>query len=599
MATLYPSLDAINKLKVPPTDGERTLLNFLLNVLDNTYEIYYQPLLNGDNPDIAILRRNSGVLIIEVKDWNLSNYYLDDNRDWCLNKNNSTIESPFKQVEKYKSRLFNLHSEALYDRVTENRRVWSVVNCAVYFHNVQEVELNKFLFEGHNSYENRLDYIGIFSPNSLTEENIQSYFNKTWMNKKSIYFDETLYKSIKRYLKPPIHNQEEGKDIVYTKEQQELIRSEIRPRRKIKGVAGSGKTLVLAKRAVNAFKRTNSRVLILTYNISLVNYIRDRISDVRETFEWSSFYIINYHQFFKAEANNHNLKVTLSSWEDNNFFESVKNSIVKFDAIFIDEIQDFKQSWIDLIFKYFAHDNTEVAVFGDEKQNVYGRDLDANNEPIVRTIRGEWNKSLRLSHRFDNTIGIITYKFQQAFLEGKYTIDKTPQYGIDYNKDKIVEYHYFHSYSLDILVDYIYSILISREIHSSDVGLLSAKVELIRELDFLIRTKKNEQTKVTFESKEEFDECKGLNRTIENIRRRSKLHFYMKSGTIKLSTIYSFKGWEIDTLFLFIEQGSTEDIELIYTGLTRAKRNLIIFNLGNLKYHSFFQHNISNTFENI
>jgi ATP-dependent exoDNAse (exonuclease V) alpha subunit len=75
----------------------------------------------------------------------------------------------------------------------------------------------------------------------------------------------------------------------------------------------------------------------------------------------------------------------------------------------------------------------------------------------------------------------------------------------------------------------------------------------------------------------------------------------MKTGTIKLSTIHSFKGWEINTLFLFIEPEKDEkeftNAELVYTALTRAKRNLIVFNLGNKKYDEFFRAEIQNCYE--
>jgi superfamily I DNA/RNA helicase len=38
------------------------------------------------------------------------------------------------------------------------------------------------------------------------------------------------------------------------------------------------------------------------------------------------------------------------------------------------------------------------------------------------------------------------------------------------------------------------------------------------------------------------------------IRNNKKIHFHAKSGTVKISTIHSFKGWESDTLFLIIEK---------------------------------------------
>lgn len=607
MAILEPKLEVIKRHKVLPTLGEWALLNFLLKNLDNTYEIFYQPFLNGDNPDFAIMRKGSGVLLIEVKDWVLDHYYCDKSTKWRLIKDDTIIKSPLSQVENYKNNLFQLHSEELFLRSVKSKNNWATVNCAVYFHNSSEESLNSFLLndfqsDNYNGYRKFVSYFGLLGKNSLTPSNLNKLFSRFWLNKKSYYFDETLYNSIRRYLKPPLHQIEEGIKINYTKEQKDLIRSEVRPRRKIKGVAGSGKTLVLAKRAVNAHIRTGEKVLVLTYNLSLKNYIHDRISDVREEFYWSNFYITNYHQFFKTQANNHNLEINnLGVWQDVNFFENAKNIIEKFDVVLIDEIQDYLQSWIDIITKYFTHEETEFVVFGDEKQNIYGRKLDKNNEPIVRTIPGVWNKTLNTSYRFSSNIGNIAIKFQKTIFNQKYNLDEINVMSqLDFEK-RVIEYHNFLSYSPQELFQIVYKVLERNEIHSSDSGILCSKVELLREIDLLIRTKKKEKTATTFETQEEFEQIKGDVNKIEKLRRTKKNHFWMKTGTIKLSTIHSFKGWEINTLFLFIESEEDDNeftnAELVYTAMTRAKRNLIIFNLGNKKYDEFFRAEIQNCYE--
>lgn len=77
----------------------------------------------------------------------------------------------------------------------------------------------------------------------------------------------------------------------------------------------------------------------------------------------------------------------------------------------------------------------------------------------------------------------------------------------------------------------------------------------------------------------------------KSIRDNKKLHFWMNSGTVKISTINSFKGWESEVVFLIIEPKYEKDNsfnlafdELLYTGLTRCKKNLIIINFGNIEY---------------
>mgnify|MGYP002755527088 FL=1 len=98
----------------------------------------------------------------------------------------------------------------------------------------------------------------------------------------------------------------------------------------------------------------------------------------------------------------------------------------------------------------------------------------------------------------------------------------------------------------------------------------------------------------TFEMKEEYEKLKqrGLltQEKIEQIRRAKKVGFWLNAGMIKLSTVHSFKGWEIHTLFLLIDEQST--FELVYTGITRARQNIIIINLGNTKLSNFFSKNI-------
>lgn len=614
MAKLSPDFEIIERQKVKPTNGEQALLNFLLQNLDDSYEIYYQPFLNGDNPDFAIMRKGSGVLLIEVKDWILDHYYIDETTKWRLVKDDTVLKSPLKQVENYKENLFHLHLEELYNKSIKSKNHWATVNCAVYFHNATEKQLIEFVVGGfqtekHEAYRKFVSYFGLLGKDSLNPQTFNILLSKFWLNRTSYYFDTSLYDSFYRYLKAPIHQLEEGILINYSKEQQELIRSEIRPRRKIKGVAGSGKTLVLAKRAVNAHKRTNAKILILTFNLSLKNYIHDRISDVREEFIWNNFYITNYHQFFKAQANNYNLEFHgISSWQDISFFESVKDIIQKFDVVLIDEIQDYVQEWIDILSKYFMHGETEFVVFGDEKQNIYERKLNEKKEIIVRQIPADWNRSLRDSFRLSSSIYIIALQFQKSFFKNKYDIEiedltrniAAKKLELDFT-ERVIEYYFFHSFTSQLFYEKIYEVLTKNKIHSSDAGILCSKVEILREIDFLIRTVKREDTATTFESQEEYVINKDNRGKIDDIRRMKKNHFWMKTGTIKLSTVHSFKGWEIDTLFMFIEKEDNGkefvNTELIYTSLTRARRNLIIFNLSNLKYDTFFRQEIEKVYD--
>ena len=61
MAIIYPKYEIIKALKVPPTEGELRMIDFLLENLSDEYEIFFQPFLNGDCPDIILMRKGGGV----------------------------------------------------------------------------------------------------------------------------------------------------------------------------------------------------------------------------------------------------------------------------------------------------------------------------------------------------------------------------------------------------------------------------------------------------------------------------------------------------------------------------------------------------------
>jgi len=644
MAYLFPPLENINKLKVKPTEGELHLINFLNENLDDSYEIYFQPYINGDNPDIVIMKENSGVMIIEVKDWNLIHYSLDDNKNWKLNSNNVTLKSPLTQVLNYKNNLFELHIENLYKKFIYNSKMFSVVNLCVYFHNCSQIEIINFLStksQNDSKYIKFLSYFEIWGRDSLNNEVLQSILKRRWLNRHSKYFDSALYNSFKRYLQPPKHTFEQGKKIEYNKEQTNIIYNKILEQ-KIKGIAGSGKTMVLAKKAVNSHKSSNDNVLILCFNITLRNYIHDKINEVREDFEWNYFHINNYHEFITQQMNNLGIPILITDeidsldkierekffnnyYSDVNLFENVKDKITKYNSIFIDEGQDFSIEWLTIIKKYFLAENGTYLLFADEKQNVYNNPLESNqideNDKKPKTnIIGRWNESLKKSYRLSKRISNLANNFQRHFFNYKYYLDKIEvQEESMFNIENINYFNCGASISITELVDNILKNINYNNIHSNDVCILNSKINTLVELDYEIRMKSHEKTITTVENYEVKDKIiketeievnnfvkdhnlklseieiqKETLRRVENklvkIRKYKKLHFRMNPGFMKLSTIHSFKGWEINTLFLIIEdENSFQTDELIYTGLTRCKNNLIIFTLGNNKYDEFFK----------
>lgn len=709
MAILYPDFETIINGKVKPEPGELHLLKFLINNLDNTFEVYFNPMLNGDRPDVVILRKGFGVLIIEVKDYHLDSYTLDKRKNWIVKHNNAKIKSPISQALKYKENLFNLHIPQLLEKQIINFRFLNVVSCAIYFHNASKLEIENLLvrpYEHDDKYQKFLKYnINFIGRDNLNELDFDAFLKRIKLksNYTQALFSDELYSSFKRFLSPPLHLKENGKNITYSRRQNEIIHSQNRQQR-IKGVVGSGKTTILAARAVQAYKRTKGRILILTYNITLKNYIHDKINQVREEFPWSSFTILNYHTFINNELNN--LGIDVSVPEDFNeftieqkekFFENSYYSnkklfkdnlevIVPYDAIFIDEIQDYKRPWMEIIKEFFLVKDGEYVLFGDVKQNIYNNLI--VNKDLETNVYGV--NTLKECFRSDFKIKNLAVKFQENIFKDKYEIDDfnktdTPlEIQFETNLQGYVNYMYLQNTdNVSSLYTIIHENILNKNFIPNDITILSHSISLLKKFDVYYRYSSNEKTNTMFETsemvntmllnkinkpnsnslpswinkmrhlikrnddydptkafaeigilltiydltlaysisfdnilnwyckkyntsfielknlltieKEEYDKFKNdlsvitNSDNIKNLRNNKKLHFYINSGTVKLSTIHSFKGWESETVFLIIEKKHTNVEatfdEILYTGLTRSRKNLIIINFGNEVYN--------------
>ena len=132
-------------------------MTFLLENLDDEYEVYFQPFLKrGTVPDIILMRKGGGVLIVEVKDWDLKSYHLDYRKRWFINYNNALIKSPISQVLKYKENMYDLHIQNLLELKLRDYRYWYIVNCAIFFYKENDKDLRDFLL---SPFEQQKDFL--------------------------------------------------------------------------------------------------------------------------------------------------------------------------------------------------------------------------------------------------------------------------------------------------------------------------------------------------------------------------------------------------------------------------------------------------------
>ncbi|MFN2135595.1 MAG: ATP-binding domain-containing protein, partial [Candidatus Promineifilaceae bacterium] len=193
------------------------------------------------------------------------------------------------------------------------------------------------------------------------------------------------------------------------------------PRAAIAGCAGSGKTLLAAEKA-RRLAIQGWRVLLTCYNRNLATFLRDDYMRNRPP----SLEIANFHQLattlVKRSGQRPPGRFAGSSEQSRYFAETLPEQLVdaadilgpQFDAIVVDEAQDFQQNWwTPLQFLLPEPDNSTFYIFYDDNQNIYGglrqvKNL-AQTYPLTKNFRNTQRINDVVEHFYnsDHTITAV------------------------------------------------------------------------------------------------------------------------------------------------------------------------------------------------
>ena len=625
MVKFFPDMDFIKNIRRPkPEESELRLLDWLENYLSSSevegdYEVYFQGNLNGTFPDVVIVRKNHGALIIEVKDWNLANYSYKDEKKWfCHTGDKKIVEvrSPIFQARKYKNDFYEIYSKTLARFRWENAKGnFAAINTAVFFYNATAQSVKNF-FGRH--YPN---WVEIFTGDDI-ENQIKNIYGNEYLfgDKLSRFFNGDVYTEIIRNLLPSEHGTVKRLPKNLNRDQRRLIESKAVTKQKVRGPAGCGKTLVLANRAVNAYYRTHEPVLILTFNITLRNYIRDNISLILGDIEHKKyilntfFKITNYHRFLVNYVGSTDVP-DMQNIDWNNY-ELGKISR-QYPVILADEVQDYTEVWVDNLHKLLKPGG-ELVFFCDEEQNLYDRKLitDGGKNRVYTGIGGNWN-NLKRTYRLEGKIADLARAFQLEFFKDYEDNEIKPaddkQLELSFSSEPDIEYYYEDKLNPEDVTNIFQKLVVKKTINNDDICILSQAIKPLRNIDKALRDK-GFKTATIFAPLEEYEEYLDekdrleeendfeavgkLKKAFEKLEKSFKYNFQMESGNVKISTIHSYKGWSVGTeiLILAYDGGFDNDFflndEMVYTAITRAKNHLVIVNVGNERYHEFFSDNV-------
>ena len=537
------------------TEGEEFIFDYLNQTLPLDYEIYIQPNLQGNRPDMIVFHKEQGIFVIEVKDWKLEKYYKKDGAFFKYhNQGYIQVANPALQIERYR-----FVCENIFENVP--------IVCIGYFHNAPSSEVQALL------QSDKISFFGFDNFKDMKKIILQTQHRQI----------EGIER-IKEILNPPLHKREYGEDIKLTPQQKDLITHMPKTWKRVRGVAGAGKTIVITQKAGNiaSFKK---RVLVVCYNKTLKSYIKENIDRTRQDFDWNFIECHHFHEFLKIFADENGISV-----KNNKGFEEYEKELLRqaqmliqsgintksrqYDAILIDEAQDFKKEWFDFLLNFLS-ENDEVLLVADDKQNIYDREISWINESMAGygyKFKGVWGilKDNIRQRRFPEVIEASNH-FYEIFLKDYLQSHPDKNFGVSIKCENIqkpnlvkrlfssVELFWENTQNIQEGFMGAYRFLLSQGYRDGEiVVLVSTRQSGANLKEFLDKEGISSQTFFDSKSKEEF---------------------MQKSKILKIVTIHSFKGLE-NGVVVFISEGKEDilgDFET-YVAITRATECLIVLN---------------------
>lgn len=608
MADMIPESISTNSMATP---GEKRVFKLLREALlpDEDYIVWYEPKPLDRFTDFVVWSQYDGLMVVEVKDWRISQIKHTNPQQFkgTFYGNVETNEmNPLRQARdvanQLKTQLSKIPSFIHPEGELKNKLKFPIGH-SVIFTNITRNQAqtrgmlnNQILGENQALFNDDLN----FDPDDKTERRdfiakIKQAFTVKFG------FDPLNYGDIKalRYALFPevrvnvsqIRKLRTAKDEEMLKtldlSQEQTAKSLGEGHRILKGVAGSGKSLVLACRAKYLRQlHPDWRLLVVCYNISLRQYLKELIRISGHKHAEENIDIYHFHGLVK-ELTNANLSRVNA--EKNDDYDKRVGEILKgriamgtvnkgiYNAILVDEGQDFTTEWVQGLSSLLNENSDSFLFCYDPAQNVFGR-----KKPNWKTagLKVQGKKPTELKKSYRNTIEILDVatrfsKMKKVVLsyDNEDAIDNVlfPELAIDrHGSLPILQQSNSSEEQIHYILNDINDKISSKEVVWSDIGVIVATADTNKELQS------------SFER--EFINKFGSDKLYWATRdRNAKINLDIFSPTVKLLTVESSKGLEFRIVFfLGVDNmpriGREEDSErkLVYVGMTRAQDLLYI-----------------------
>ncbi|MCA1318381.1 NERD domain-containing protein [Bacillus tianshenii] len=610
------------------TSGERILFRTLKDYLPDDYIVYYEPEIQGTRPDFVIIGPDLGLIVLEVKDYTRNTLYQLNKDEWTIRDSNGdlhSVKSPLKQARDY---VFKINDVLKKDKSliqTEGKHQfklkfpygYGVVFTRLFQKQVLEDGIYSIIDPDSMLTREEMDPdYGEFSEEVLVEKLI-NMFQVPFRLREPLTYEEI--NTIRYYLFPEVRIGAEFKEPVPHQDQlllslrdiktmdfhQENMAKQIGDKnRLIRGVAGSGKTIILASRAkMLAKENPNWRILILCYNISLSQNIsqivRAMAAEPDNLFDFhfgdgadqtiqtpTNIEVRNFHQWLKND-------LKMNEGIIDTYIEKLEKGEAispKYDAILIDEGQDFEASWLHLVSLCLNPETKALLLVEDRAQTIYPRKRSYLKDTGL-DFRGR-SKILNINYRNTAQIVSCAWDFFQknSSLQNKVVVGETE--GVEIISPKSTKRNgpepaivKAESFAKEIQI-------IARQIQQ----LHKVKKVPYSEMLILYRVKRTHQTDIIGTIQRALQK-EGIPATWITENEASKRAFNREEETVKISTIDSSKGLDFQAVFIVksdnmpfpLEKDKEREVSLMYIGMTRAKEYLCISYSGKSEFTDYFE----------
>jgi len=342
-------------------------------------------------------------------------------------------------------------------------------------------------------------------------------------------------------------NNLEDKLIKLTEDQMRIL-DFLGTRRKaaIKGCAGSGKTMLAVEKARRLFEE-GFNVLLVCFNNALATYLSDKLSNIS---------VVTFHQLCEALVKEADISPQKSKDIHDYYnrvlpeagFDAAVALGKKFDAIIVDEGQDFRKEYWIVINTLIDETNGILYIFYDDNQNLYkGSPINAiiEEEPFLLT---ENCRNTKLIHEL-----VRNYHKEKVNIESKSPEGLQPE----------IIYFTGEIQLKKNLQSLLHKLVNEEHIYTDDIVILTP----------------HSQAKTTIKSGLQL----GNFVITENIVKHN--------NEIQCTSVYKYKGLE-SKVVIIIEIGPLiidRLKEIMYVGCSRAKSYLVLFIDENLQPNERFE----------